>query len=100
MDGRRHPVMASKCQSRSVSNHSIRKERPPGKLRVLRKAVAPRTGRLREEPAFARARVAVLSASAMPGDVAAAREAGVVEYWVKPLDVPRFLKDVQRLLKP
>jgi CheY-like chemotaxis protein len=33
--------------------------------------------RLREEPAFARARVAVLSASAMPGDVAAAREAGL-----------------------
>ena len=56
--------------------------------------------RLREEPAFARARVAVLSASAMPGDVAAAREAGVVEYWAKPLDVPRFLKDVQRLLEP
>ena len=55
---------------------------------------------LREEPAFARARVAVLSASAMPGDVAAAREAGVAEYWVKPLDVPRFLKDVQRLLEP
>lgn len=38
--------------------------------------------RLREEPAFARARVAVLSASAMPGDVAAARDAGVAEYWV------------------
>jgi CheY-like chemotaxis protein len=56
--------------------------------------------RLREEPAFARARVAVLSASAMPGDVAAAREAGVVEYWTKPLDVPRFLKEVQRLLEP
>jgi len=56
--------------------------------------------RLREEPAFDRARVAVLSASAMPGDVAAAREAGVVEYWAKPLDVPRFLKDVQRLLEP
>jgi CheY-like chemotaxis protein len=56
--------------------------------------------RLREEPAFARARVAVLSASALPGDVAAARKAGVVEYWTKPLDVPRFLKDVQRLLAP
>jgi CheY-like chemotaxis protein len=56
--------------------------------------------RLREEPGFARARVAVLSASALPGDVAAARKAGVVEYWTKPLDVPRFLKDVQRLLAP
>jgi CheY-like chemotaxis protein len=56
--------------------------------------------RLREEPAFARARVAVLSASALPGDVAAAWKAGVVEYWTKPLDVPRFLKDVQRLLAP
>jgi CheY-like chemotaxis protein len=56
--------------------------------------------RLREEPGFARARVAVLSASALPGDVAAAWKAGVVEYWTKPLDVPRFLKDVQRLLAP
>jgi CheY-like chemotaxis protein len=56
--------------------------------------------RLREEPAFARARVAILSASVMPGDVAAAREAGAVEYWTKPLHVHRFLKDVQRLLKP
>ena len=56
--------------------------------------------RLRQEAAFARARVAVLTASAMPGDVAAAREAGVVEYWTKPLNVPRFMKDVQRLLEP
>ena len=56
--------------------------------------------RLRQEAAFARARVAVLTASVMPGDVAAAREAGVVEYWTKPLNVPRFMKDVQRLLEP
>ena len=56
--------------------------------------------RLRQEAAFARARVAVLTASAMPGDIAAAREAGVVEYWTKPLNVPRFMKDVQRLLEP
>ena len=56
--------------------------------------------RLRQEAAFARARVAVLTASAMPGDVAAAREAGVVEYWTKPLNVPRLMKDVQRLLEP
>jgi CheY-like chemotaxis protein len=56
--------------------------------------------RLRRAPAFAQARVAVLSASAMPKDVSAARQAGVVEYWTKPLDVSRFLKDVQRLLAP
>ena len=56
--------------------------------------------RLRQEAAFAGARVAVLTASAMPGDIAAAREAGVVEYWTKPLNVPRFMKDVQRLLEP
>ena len=56
--------------------------------------------RLKEEAALARARVAILSASAMPGDVEASREAGVVEYWTKPLDVHRFLKDVQRLLAP
>ena len=56
--------------------------------------------RLRQERAFAGTRVAVLSASAMAGDICAAREAGIVEYWTKPLDVPRFLKDVQRLLGP
>jgi hypothetical protein len=28
-DGRPHPKTASKCHSGSVSNHSIRKERPP-----------------------------------------------------------------------
>jgi CheY-like chemotaxis protein len=56
--------------------------------------------RLKREPALARTRMAVLSASAMPGDVAKAREAGVVDYWTKPLDVARFLKDVQRLLGP
>jgi CheY-like chemotaxis protein len=61
-------------------------------LEVLRK--------LRQQRAFAGARVAVLSASAMVDDICAAREAGVVAYWTKPLDVPRFLKDVQRLLEP
>ena len=56
--------------------------------------------RLRLDARFAGTRAAVLSASGMPGDIAAAREAGVVEYWTKPLDVHRFLKDVQRLLVP
>lgn len=54
--------------------------------------------RLREALARDRTRVAVLSASALPGEVAAARNAGVVEYWTKPLDVSRFLDDVRRLL--
>jgi CheY-like chemotaxis protein len=56
--------------------------------------------RLRQEPTFAGARVAVLTASALPGTMAAAREAGAVEYWTKPLDVPCFMKDMQRLLAP
>lgn len=56
--------------------------------------------RLQADPAFARTRVAFLSAHAMPGEVAEARALGVVDYWTKPLNVPRFLSDVQRLLGP
>ncbi|MBV8503697.1 MAG: response regulator [Paucibacter sp.] len=38
--------------------------------------------------------IIVLSASAMPEDVAAARAAGATDYWTKPLDFERFPKDV------
>jgi len=56
--------------------------------------------RLRAEPRTAALRVVALSASAMPDENVAAREAGVLEYWTKPLDFQRFLDDVARLLAP
>jgi len=56
--------------------------------------------RLRAEPRTAALRVVALSASAMPDEIVAAREAGVLEYWTKPLDFQRFLDDVARLLAP
>jgi CheY-like chemotaxis protein len=55
---------------------------------------------LRSDPATRDLAVVALSASAMPEAVSQAREAGVVEYWTKPLDCDRFLADVQRLLRP
>jgi CheY-like chemotaxis protein len=42
--------------------------------------------------------VVALSASAMPEDVAQARRHGISDYWTKPLDLTRFLHDVQELL--
>jgi CheY-like chemotaxis protein len=38
--------------------------------------------------------IIVLSASAMPDEVAAAREAGATDYWTKPLDFERFASDL------
>ncbi len=42
--------------------------------------------------------VVALSASAMPDEVAAARAAGAIDYWTKPLDFDRFTTQVKRLL--
>jgi CheY-like chemotaxis protein len=53
---------------------------------------------LRAEPATASLKVYALSASAMPDEVAAAREAGANDYWTKPLDVDRFLRELSRVL--
>jgi CheY-like chemotaxis protein len=44
-------------------------------------------------------RVIALSASAMPEDIAQARQHGVSDYWTKPLDFTRFLNDIGALLK-
>jgi len=45
-------------------------------------------------------RVAALSASAMPDEVSAARQAGAFDYWTKPLDFDHFLREMRRLLRP
>ncbi|MFL6627555.1 MAG: ATP-binding protein [Vitreoscilla sp.] len=57
-------------------------------------------GCLRSDPATRDLAVVALSASAMPEALAQAREAGVIEYWTKPLDCDRFLADIHRLLRP
>ncbi len=43
-------------------------------------------------------RVVALSASAMPDEVALARDSGAYDYWTKPLDFDRFTADLKRLL--
>jgi CheY-like chemotaxis protein len=55
---------------------------------------------LRADPVMRALRVVALSASAMPDEVALARERGALEYWTKPLDYATFLADVQRLMCP
>lgn len=45
-------------------------------------------------------RVVALSASAMPDEVAAARAAGAVDYWSKPLDFRQFEQGMKQLLGP
>jgi PAS domain S-box-containing protein len=54
--------------------------------------------RLRSQPGLETVCYVALSANAMPADVKKAMEAGFAEYWTKPIDMPRFLADVDRLL--
>jgi len=54
--------------------------------------------RLKADPRLAAITVVALSASAMPDDVARARQYGALEYWTKPLQLDRFLDDVLRVL--
>jgi len=54
---------------------------------------------LRASDATRRLRVVALSASAMPEEVQAARGAGADDYWTKPLDFKRFLREMERLLE-
>jgi len=50
--------------------------------------------RMRPMSALAGARFVALSANAMPDDMQAALDAGFHDYWTKPLDVARFLDDM------
>lgn len=54
--------------------------------------------RLKSAPATAAIPVVALSASAMADEVAAARAAGAVDYWTKPLELERFLAKMRSLL--
>jgi CheY-like chemotaxis protein/anti-sigma regulatory factor (Ser/Thr protein kinase) len=54
--------------------------------------------RLREHPVLRHTPVIVLSANAMPEEIARARSHGAADYWTKPLDFQRFLAGVARTL--
>jgi PAS domain S-box-containing protein len=54
--------------------------------------------RLQLHPLTRGRRVVALSASAMPEDVDAARRAGALDYWTKPLDFDVFLREMKTLL--
>jgi signal transduction histidine kinase/CheY-like chemotaxis protein len=54
---------------------------------------------LRADPRTQALRVVAVSANAMPTDVAAAMEMGVLEYWTKPLRLEAFLAGISKLLR-
>jgi PAS domain S-box-containing protein len=53
---------------------------------------------LRADPATAALRCVALSANAMPEDIAAARAAGAIDYWTKPIQFPEFIDRLAALL--
>jgi CheY-like chemotaxis protein len=53
---------------------------------------------LRADDSTRHLRVVALSASAMPEDVERALRFGAADYWTKPLDLKRFLRNLRRLL--
>ncbi len=54
---------------------------------------------LKADPATRELPVVALSASAVAQDVQAAREAGAMDYWTKPIDFDRFIEGLCRLLQ-
>ena len=54
---------------------------------------------LHADPATAGLRCVALSANAMPEDMAAARAAGAVDYWTKPIQFPDFVDKLAALLR-
>lgn len=53
---------------------------------------------LKADPATRDLLVIALSASVVPEDVAAAREAGAADYWTKPIDFEHFVEGLRKLL--
>jgi CheY-like chemotaxis protein len=54
--------------------------------------------RLRADPRIAGTRCVALSANAMAEDMQRARAAGFADYWTKPIDLARFLDEIDSLL--
>jgi len=55
--------------------------------------------RLRADPVTAGIACVALSANAMPEDIARARQAGMADYWTKPLDFKAFLAALDTRLR-
>lgn len=55
---------------------------------------------LKEDDATSKIPVIAMSANAMKHDIEAGRQAGFLEYLIKPLNVPLFYKQLQKLLPP
>jgi PAS domain S-box-containing protein len=55
-------------------------------------------GRLRADASLDGMPIVVLSATAMPADIAQARDRGATDYWTKPLDFQHFLAGIATLL--
>ena len=55
--------------------------------------------RLRADAATAQLTCIALSANAMPEDIRRARAAGFADYWTKPIDVPAFLRELDRWVR-
>ena len=55
-------------------------------------------GRLRADESLHGMPIVVLSATAMPADIAQARARGATDYWTKPLDFHHFLTGIASLL--
>ncbi|MFN0184974.1 MAG: PAS domain-containing protein [Aquabacterium sp.] len=53
--------------------------------------------RLRSDPNLAQAHFIALSANAMPDDIGQAMRAGFDDYWTKPIDVRRFLDNIDAM---
>jgi CheY-like chemotaxis protein len=56
--------------------------------------------RLRAEPSTAHIPVIALSANAMPDDIDRALQAGISDYWTKPLDFRAFMASIEALFGP
>lgn len=55
---------------------------------------------LRADPLTADLRCVVLSANAMPDDVRTALQAGAIDYWTKPIELPAFVDKLAALVRP
>jgi len=54
--------------------------------------------RLRELPGLQQTPAVAVSADAMPEDIAAAKQAGFVTYWTKPLEIDRVRTELRGLM--
>jgi CheY-like chemotaxis protein len=98
----RHPWVQLQVAADGASGLQLARDQPPD-LVLLDMQLPDMDGHqvlqaLRSDPATAGLRCVVLSANAMPDDIAAARQAGAIDYWTKPIDFPGFVGKLAALL--